>query len=66
MRRQKEAKSFFVQVLSECCVCIGAMVLLPSVEEQSKQEENVPLLSWRKSKLRKNVESYCLRECDVI
>lgn len=31
-----------------------------------KQEEDAPLLSWRKGKLRKNVESYCLRGCEVI
>lgn len=41
-------------------------MLFASVEEQNKQEENVPLLSWRKGKLRKNVDSYCLRECEVI
>lgn len=37
-----------------------------SVEEQNKQEQNAPLLGWRKGKLRKNVESYCLRGCEVI
>lgn len=65
VRRQKEAKSLFVQGLPECYICIGAMMLSASVEEQNKQEENAPLLSWRKGKLRKNVESYCLRECEV-
>lgn len=51
VRRQKEAKSLFVQGLSECWVCEGAMMLFASVEEQNKQKENAPLLSWRKGSL---------------
>lgn len=38
MRRQKEAKSLFVQGLSECWVCIGAVMLFASAEEQNEQE----------------------------
>lgn len=32
-------------------------MLFASAEEQNKQEENVPLLSWRKGELRKTVKS---------
>lgn len=55
--KAERRQSFFLQGLSECWVCRGAKMFFASAEEQNKQEENVPLLSWRKGELRKTVKS---------